>query len=145
MQALSTAGAGFLLAVLWFDLMFDVQIVGRGDHDTAIASIGTYYRRVTTTARPMNRLVALWMVVTVVSLVVQMVRADGNRWMSAMALAFSATAIGIAAARTVRNAVRLGRGIEDPSTSLRLARTTLFDHLASFALMAATLIVVLVN
>ena len=56
-----TAGAGFLLAVLRFDLMFDVQVLGRRADDVpeaAIASIAAYYRRVTTAARPMNLLVA---------------------------------------------------------------------------------------
>ena len=28
MNAFVAAGAGFLLAVLWFDLMFDVQVLG---------------------------------------------------------------------------------------------------------------------
>jgi hypothetical protein len=31
MEVLTAAGAGFLLAVLWFDLMFDVQVRGRGE------------------------------------------------------------------------------------------------------------------
>ena len=56
------AGAGFLLAVLWFDLMFDVQALrhrGREVPEDAVASIAAYYRRVTTTARPMNRLAAV--------------------------------------------------------------------------------------
>ena len=63
-------GIGFLLAVLWFDLMFDVQVLGH--HDTELPtdvrdSIAAYYRRVTTTAaRPMNRLVAAAMLVTLV-------------------------------------------------------------------------------
>ncbi len=49
MEAFVTAGAGFLLAVLWFDLMFDVQARGTVTDD-AIASISAYYRRVTTDA-----------------------------------------------------------------------------------------------
>ncbi len=42
-----TAGAGFLLAVLWFDLMFDVQARGATVGSDAVVSISTYYRRVT--------------------------------------------------------------------------------------------------
>ncbi len=30
MSAVLTLTAGFLLAVLWFDLMFDVQVLGGG-------------------------------------------------------------------------------------------------------------------
>ena len=33
MTAYVTAGAGFLLAVLWFDLMFDVQALRHRDRD----------------------------------------------------------------------------------------------------------------
>jgi hypothetical protein len=51
MSAFVTAGAGFLLAVLWFDLMFDVQVMGHREGDLpeeVLASIASYYRRVTT-------------------------------------------------------------------------------------------------
>ena len=61
MSAFITAGAGFLLAVLWFDLMFDVQVRGsRGTvPEDALASIAAYYARVTTAARAMSRLIDL--------------------------------------------------------------------------------------
>ena len=66
MNAFATAGLGFLLAVLWFDLMFDVQ-TRRHDQEVlppeVLSSISAYYRRVTTEASPMNRLVALMMLV----------------------------------------------------------------------------------
>ena len=40
MTAFIVAGAGFLLAVLWFDLMFDVQARGNGgEHEQALDSI----------------------------------------------------------------------------------------------------------
>jgi len=65
MHAIAAAGAGFLVAVLWFDLMFDVQVrkdVGSKLPPEVLASISAYYRRVTTDAYPMNRLVALVMI-----------------------------------------------------------------------------------
>jgi hypothetical protein len=64
MHAFAAAGADFLLAVLWFDLMFDVQTrkaVAGPLPPEVLASISAYYRRVTTEAYPMNRLVALVM------------------------------------------------------------------------------------
>ena len=76
MVAVACAGAGFLLAVLWFDLMFDVQALRRGDGElpeAALASIAGYYARVTTAARPMNRLIAAVMLVTLAALVAQVV------------------------------------------------------------------------
>ena len=66
MEVVTAAGAGFLLAVLWFDLMFDVQVRHDPVDPAAVRSIAGYYRRVTTDARPMNRLVALAMLVTLV-------------------------------------------------------------------------------
>ena len=67
MEAIVFGGAGFLLAVLWFDLMFDVQVRGHNGGvlpDEVLASISSYYRRVTTDAAPMNRVVAVGMIVT---------------------------------------------------------------------------------
>ena len=87
------AGAGFLLAVLWFDLMFDVQVQRPGDWhgpDEVLASISAYYRRVTTAARPMNRLVAFAMLATIASLIVQIARADRPRWVGWVSLALAA-------------------------------------------------------
>ena len=68
MNAFASSGAGFLLAVLWFDLMFDVQTrksVANPLPSEVLASISAYYRRVTTDAYPMNRLVALVMLLTI--------------------------------------------------------------------------------
>ena len=53
MNAVIAAGAGFLAAVLWIDLTFDVQVQRRGTDrapDEVLASIAPYYRRVTTGA-----------------------------------------------------------------------------------------------
>src|SRR5437667_3401644 len=68
----AAAGAGFLLAVLWFDLMFDVQ-TRKPPHSAVLppevlALISAYYRRVTTEAYPMNRLVALVMLLTLAAI-----------------------------------------------------------------------------
>ena len=66
--SLITACAGFLLAVLWMDLIFDVQVLAHrhaGDElpEPVLASIAGYYHRATTTSRPMGRLIALIMVI----------------------------------------------------------------------------------
>ena len=88
-HAAITASVGFLIAVLWFDLMFAVQLIGRrGDkHDTdaAVDSIATYYRRVTTDASPMGRLVGLVMLALLILLVVQATRAGTPVASAAMA------------------------------------------------------------
>src|SRR5260370_39909342 len=71
MHSFAAAGAVFLLAVLWFDLMFDVQTrkhAGDVLPPEVLASIANYYRRVTTDAYPMNRLVALVMLLTLAAI-----------------------------------------------------------------------------
>jgi hypothetical protein len=143
MRALVTAGCGFLLAVLWFDLMFDVQC--RGLHETVLPaevrdSIAAYYRRVTTMARPMNRLVALAMLVTLGALIAEIVRCDVVRWVAWTSLVLVGGAISLAAIRTVRNAVRLGTQEDDASVQSVLARSILRDHVACFAAVSIALV-----
>ena len=62
MSSILLVCGGFLLAVLWMDLMFDVQALRhRADSgalpEEVLRSITAYYRRVTTQARPMGHLV----------------------------------------------------------------------------------------
>src|SRR5258708_27244677 len=62
MHACVASGAGFLIAVLWFDLMFDVQTrkhAGDALPAEVLASISAYYRRVTIEPHPMNPLISL--------------------------------------------------------------------------------------
>lgn len=144
MTAFVTAGAGFLLAVLWFDLMFDVQVFRYRRADVpegTLASIAAYYRRVTTAARPMNRLIAAVMVATIASIVAQLVRGDAPRWAAALSLALAASAILLAAAHTVPSAVRLGARSDAVDGQSRLARSILRDHLVCLVAVAGVLFV----
>ena len=142
--AFVTAGGGFLLAVLWFDLMFDVQTLGHGEDelpDEALASIAGYYARVTTAARPMNRLISVVMLATVAAIVAQIAGGDQPRWVGWTALALAASAIALAAARTVPSAVRLGSRKDPIEVQRRLARSICRDHLSCLAAIAALLAV----
>ena len=147
MQSVVAAGAGFLLAVLWFDLMFDVQVLRSGEGDVsevALASIAAYYRRVTTAARPMNRLIAGVMLGTLLAIVLQLIRDDAPRWVSAVSLVTAVAAIGLAGARTVPNAVRLGTRQDDVAEQSTLARSVLRDHLFCFVSITTLLVTQLV-
>ncbi len=139
MHALAAAGAGFLIAVLWFDLMFDVQARQERPTEAALTSISAYYRRVTTGARPMNRLIPLVMLVTVAAIVAEILGRDGPRWAGWASLAAALVGIGLALVRTVRNAVRLGAAGDPPEVQARLARRILADHLVSLGAMALVL------
>ena len=144
MKALVTGGAGFLLAVLWFDLMFDVQVIPyrRGDlPEDVLASISGYYARVTTAARPMNRLVAAAMLATIVAIIVEIANGHSPRWVAWISLALAGAAILLAATRTVPSAVRLGTRADTVEIQSRLARSIYRDHLFCIAAITSVLAV----
>ena len=143
MTAFVTAGAGFLLAVLWFDLMFDVQALRHRDGDLpeeVLSSTAGYYRRVTTAARPMNRLIAVVMVGTIVAIIVQLVQGDAPRWAAVVSLVLTAAAISVAAVHTVPSAVRLGTRSDAIAGQSRLARSILRDHVLCITAVAVVLL-----
>src|SRR5271165_7123741 len=114
---LLTACGGFLLAVLWMDLIFDVQVLGYRDSgdelpEPVLASIAGYYHRATTTSRPMSLLIVVVMLILVGALGFQTVHGDDPAWF----LAVSA-------------AVRLGNRTDNPAGQTRLARSVCRDHL----------------
>ena len=144
MQALITAGSGFLIAVLWFDLMFDVQLRAHRSEaavpEEVVDSIASYYRRVTTDARPMNVLVAAMMLATLFGIVVQAFRDDAPRWVSGVSIVVAALPIGLAIVRTVPNAVRLGGQADAEVDQVRLARSVYADHRWCIACISSLLV-----
>jgi len=143
-SAFVTAGAGFLLAVLWFDLMFDVQ-VGRGPAgdlaETTLASIAAYYARVTTAARPMNRLIATAMLATLAAIVVEIANGLHHAWVPWASLALALVPILLAGLRTVPSAVRLGTRRDSASMQSQLARAILRQHAFCFFCIGALMLI----
>ncbi len=142
MNAFASAGAGFLLAVLWFDLMFDVQVLAHRGHELpegVLASIAGYYRRVTTAASPMNRLVALVMLATLAALIVEIAQAQRPQWVAWASLALAAAAIVLAGVHTVPNAVRLGTRRDPIPRQSALAMSIWRDHVLCAGAIAALL------
>ena len=144
-----TAAAGFLLAVLWFDLMFDVQVWRHRRApqvpDDTLDSIAAYYRRVTTTASPMGRLVGLVMLVLLGVLVVQAIDGDAPVWVSVVSLLAALVATGLALVRVFGRARRLGAATDPRAQQSVLARSIFRDHLVCLAAMAIVLAVQLIG
>jgi hypothetical protein len=141
-SAFVTAGGGFLLSVLWFDLMFDVQVRGHAERelpDGLLASIAGYYGRVTTSARPMNRLIAAVMLGTLAAIVVEIVEGDGPGWVPWVSLVLAGAPILLAGAHTVPSAVRLGGRGDTIAHQSVLARSIFREHLLCIAAIAALL------
>src|ERR1700738_1603124 len=111
MHTFAAAGAGFLLAVLWFDLMFDVQTRKHASDSLppeVLASITSYYRRVTTDAYPMNRLVALVMILTLAAICAEIVQDKNPWWIGWGSLRVAGSGFFPYSTPTVPNARRLG-------------------------------------
>ena len=144
MSSLAAAGAGFLAAVLWFDLMFDVQVRGQGGAEPApgaLASVCAYYRRVTTDAAPMSGLISAVMALTIGALVAEIATGRAPSWTGWLSLCAAASAIGLAGARTVRNAKALGQARAPGAGELASARSVLRDHIYCFAAMSVVVAV----
>ena len=135
------ACGGFLIAVLWMDLMFDVQVWpyrSAGELPEAVlASIAGYYRRVTTEATPMNRLIAAVMMVGLIALVIQLI--DGPRGRAIPAILLLGGPVVLAQVRIVPNAVRLGSRRDSAAAQTALARGIFRDHLLCLAAVTAFL------
>jgi len=143
MHTFAAAGAAFLVCVLWFDLMFDVQVRGHYGEvpANALASISGYYRRVTREAWPMNRLIAVVMLLTLLVIVLEIVLGRYPRWIEWISLLAAVSAIGLARMRTIPNASRLGKASDSAEEQSRLARAIYKDHI--YCLAAMTLVLLL--
>lgn len=146
-EGLLLACSGFLLAVLWMDLIFDSQVRGvQGEQlpEPVLASISDYYRRATTTSRPMSRLIAVVMVILIGALVFRSARGHDPLWLIVTSAALAAAPILLALLRTVPNAVRLGGRPGGAAEQSRLARSVYRDHVLCFVLMSIFVVLRLV-
>ena len=146
MNALLAACGGFLLAILWMDLIFDTQVLGKPRENGALpesvlASIAAYYRRATTDSQPMSRLIAAVMGLAVLGSAVALFAGGGALLPRLLALTLVLGPTALAAIRVVPNAVRLGARQDDLATQTSLARGICRDHLICLAGVAAFLAV----
>ncbi|HEY7051271.1 MAG TPA: hypothetical protein VH496_03935 [Mycobacterium sp.] len=148
MTLLVAACGGFLLAVLWMDLMFDTQALAQRNSaqelpDETLTSIAGYYRRATTTSRPMSALIATVMAVLLGALAFRLASGHYAVWLVVALAVLAIVPIFVALIRTVPNAVRLGRRSDTATAQTRLAREILGDHLLCFAMMLAFVVLLL--
>jgi hypothetical protein len=142
------ACSGFLLAVVWMDLIFDTQVRAVRDDELpepVLASIAGYYRRATTTSRPMSRLIAVVMVILLGALVFRGICGHDPVWLIVASAVLAGGPILLAGYRTVPNAVRLGNRPDGPGEQSRLARSIFRDHVLCFMCLSAFLVLWLVR
>ncbi|ORV85637.1 hypothetical protein AWC11_19330 [Mycobacterium interjectum] len=146
MAPILTACSGFLLAVLWMDLIFDVQVfryrsAGEELPEPALSSIADYYHRATTTSRPMGHVIAVVMLALLGALGLQAARGDDPAWLLGTSAALAGVPVVLALTHTVPSAVRLGHRAGGPAEQTRLARAICRDHLVCFAGILAFVVV----
>jgi hypothetical protein len=126
------------------DLIFDSQVLRHRGSDglpePVLASIAGYYRRATTTSRPMSLLIAVVMVVLLGALGFRFAFGVDPVWLLTVAAVLAGVPILLATLRTVPNAVRLGARADDLAEQSRLARAIGRDHLFCLASMTAFLV-----
>jgi hypothetical protein len=139
---LLTACSGFLLAVLWMDLIFDVQVLRHPADlpEPVLASIAAYYHRATTTSRPMSRLIVAVMLILLAALGFQTAHGQDPGWLLVTSAILAAAPVLLALTHTVPAAVRLGRRTDGPPEQSRLARSICRDHFICAATMLAFLV-----
>jgi hypothetical protein len=141
---LLTACSGFLLAVLWMDLIFDSQVLAhRGAAElpeAVLASIAGYYHRATTTSRPMSYLIVLVMVILLGALAFRAIRGQDPGWLIIASAVLAGVPIVLALTHTVPNAVRLGYRAGSPAEQTRLARAICRDHVLCVGCMLVFLV-----
>jgi hypothetical protein len=132
-----TACSGFLLAVLWMDLMFDVQVLAHRHAaelpESVVASVAGYYHRVTTASRPMSYLVAVVMAILLITLGLRLAGGRDPLWLVLLSIPLAAGPVLLAVLRTVPSAVRLGLRTGSPAEQARRARAICVDHLVCTA------------
>jgi hypothetical protein len=142
---LLTAGGGFLLAVLWFDLIFDTQALAAPRDgplpEPVLASIAAYYKRVTTDANPMGRLVGAGMIFTIACAVLDLFVGKSALVWRLVSLPLLAVPVFFAARRIFPNAQRLGARTDPIDEQSRLARSIARDHVACLVAIVAFLVV----
>lgn len=145
MDLLLGVGGGFLVAVIWMDLMFDVLALARRDGgplaEESLQKIASYYRRVTTEASPMNMLISAVMAGVVGVLVRRLATGAGDVRADALSLVLCGVPIVLALGRVFPNAIRLGSRKDSALVQSRLARSIAIDHLACLAAMLSFLVV----
>lgn len=145
MAPLLTACSGFLFAVLWMDLMFDVQVLAHrsaGDElpEPVLASITAYYHRATTASRPMSRLIALVMLILLGALGFQATLGRDPVWLLVLSAGLAGIPMMLALTQTVPDAIRLGHRCDSVAEQSHLARSVCRDHLVCTGCILAFLV-----
>ncbi len=129
------AGIGFLIAVLWIDLIFDSSVwIYRGGNkdlpEEVLAAMSHYYRRVTYKPYVLFLIMAiiLWMII------LQITQSLVPAWVGWLSLILFLASAGCAGTHIIPAASRLGSRTDQVEKQSALARTLFPAHVFCFIL-----------
>src|SRR5215510_11066096 len=129
------ACVGYLIAVLWIDLIFDSLVLPHHDKETlpeeVLATMSSFFKRLT--HKP--RLIFLVMVTMFVIVILQIVQGIVPAWVGWTSLVLVVAPTGYASARVMPAARRLGSRKDGVQKQSDLARSLFSMHTLSFILM----------
>src|SRR5215510_12566876 len=131
---------GYLIAVLWVDLIFDSLVLPHHDKETlpeeVLATMSSFFKRLT--HKP--RLIFVVMVTMFMSMILQIVQGTVPAWVAWTSLVLVVAPTGYASTRVMPAARRLGSRIDGVEKQSELARSPFAMH--SFSLFLMTLLMV---
>src|SRR5262249_47354586 len=124
MPRLLSSCAGFLVALLWLDVVVGVQARGGPPvlSEAVLSSIAAYYARVTTRSWPLGAAIGIVMVIAVGGALMQVLRRRESRRRDVLALVLVAVPVGLALLRVFPNAVHLGMSSDPAAARTHRAR-----------------------
>lgn len=133
-RALALMGGGFLLAVLWFDLKFDILALealrtGGAVSEDALSIIRTYYKQALATESGGFPLIISMMAIANLGALLQLRDQAVSLWVRVLAMGLVFPPVSLAGIRVVPNARVLGEGQISLAEQSDLAILILQDHL----------------
>lgn len=133
-RAMALMGGGFLLAVLWFDLKFDILALeamrsGGAVSEEALAVIRTYYKQATTSEMTGFPLIISMMVIAIAGAALQLRDQGLALWLRILGVALVLPPVALAGIRVVPNARKLAEGGLSLAEQSDLSILILQDHL----------------
>jgi hypothetical protein len=143
MHACVAVGAAILLAVVWWDLVFDSQVQRHPAGvlpPEVLASLSGYYRRCTVEGAPLMYLPVAVMVLVLAGIATELWKGWGLAWAGWASLAVAAAGVVTVAFLAVPRARRIGRATEGAEALSGLARTVFRLHLLAASCWAGVIV-----
>jgi hypothetical protein len=133
---------GYLIAVLWIDLIFDSLVLPHKNTneplpEEVLATMASFFKRLT--LKP--RLIFVVMITMLTIVILQIVQGTVPAWVAWGSLILVTVPTGYATARVMPAARRLGSRVDGPEKQSELARSLFAMHAFSLSLMTLLMLI----